>query len=148
MINSTSMDNLLPYITESIKNGGQFVFYPKGTSMLPTIIPEKDCVVLIEPFNLKKYDIILFTRESGTFVLHRIIGYKNGKYIINGDNQNWTEETTVERIIAKVDEIRKPDGKIISASKFTSKKFVFKLFVSKFMRRAVNKIRRIIKGEK
>ena len=55
MINSTSMDNLLPYITESIKNGGQFVFYPKGTSMLPTIIPEKDCVVLIEPFNLKKY---------------------------------------------------------------------------------------------
>ena len=142
------MKELLPFILESIKDGGQFVFSPRGVSMLPTIIPEKDSVVLVEPKDLKKRDIILFTRENGVFVLHRIFDIKDGKYIINGDNQLWYEETTSERIIAKVEEIRKENGKIIKYKSFTSTPTNIKLFVRKQTRRVLSKIKRIITGKK
>jgi hypothetical protein len=142
-----SMEEIHTFISESIKDGGQFVFFPRGTSMLPTISPEKDCVVLIEPNNLKKRDLVLFTRDNGAYVLHRIFDIKNGKYIINGDNQLWYEETTEEKIIAKVHEIRKPDGKIIKYKSFTSKFTIIKLFIRKQTRRVLSKIKRIITGK-
>ena len=40
---------------------------------------------------LKRGDIVLFSREDGTYVLHRIYKIKDNKYIINGDSQTWRE---------------------------------------------------------
>ncbi len=142
------MEDLLPIITESIRNGGQFVFYPSGDSMRPTIVPEQDCVVLIEPKDIKKYDLVLFTRKSGKFVLHRIIKIKNGEYKIKGDNQNWTETTSYDSVIAKVYEIRKKDGMVLSYKKATASSTVAKLEMKKFTRRVINKLKRILKGDK
>ncbi|MBE6681199.1 MAG: hypothetical protein E7600_02790 [Ruminococcaceae bacterium] len=142
------MTELLPLICESIRDGGQFVFYPTGISMLPTVIPNEDCVVLVEPKNIKKYDLILFTRPNGKYVLHRIINIKNGEYIIKGDNQNWTEKTTIDKVIAKVSEVRKKDGSVINYNKLTSKVTVAKLESRKFVKRVINKIKRMLKGKK
>ena len=142
------MTELLPLICESIRDGGQFVFYPTGISMLPTVIPNEDCVVLVEPKNIKKYDLILFTRPNGKYVLHRIINIKNGEYIIKGDNQNWTEKTTIDKVIAKVSEVRKKDGSVINYNKLTSKVTVAKLESRKFIKRVINKIKRMLKGKK
>ena len=147
-LSEKNMTELHPLICESIRDGGQFVFYPTGISMLPTVIPNEDCVVLIEPKNVKKYDLILFTRPNGKYVLHRIIKIKNGEYIIKGDNQNWTEKTTIDKVIAKVSEVRKKDGSVINYSKLTSKVTVAKLESRKFIKRVINKIKRMLKGKK
>ena len=147
-LSEKNMTELHPLICESIRDGGQFVFYPTGISMLPTVIPNEDCVVLVEPKNIKKFDLILFTRPNGKYVLHRIINIKNGEYIIKGDNQNWTEKTTIDKVIAKVSEVRKKDGSVITYNKLTSTSTVAKLESRKFIKRVINKIKRMLKGKK
>lgn len=143
-----SMEKLHPIICEAIRDDGQFVFYPTGTSMLPTIIPGEDCVILIEANHIKKYDLVLFLRQNGIYVLHRIVNIKNGEYIIMGDNQNWFEKITRDQIIAKVSEIRKKNGKILTQAEFSSGGTILSLDISRFSKRVLNKIKRIFKGRK
>lgn len=78
---------MLPLIEETIQSGGVFTLYPKGTSMLPLIRYGKDAVLLRTPVELKKGDIILYRRDNGAFVLHRIIGENKAGLILCGDNQ-------------------------------------------------------------
>lgn len=112
------MEDVYPFIEESIKDGGQFILYPRGTSMNPSIYEGKDCVVLEEIREPKKFDIVLYKRNSGQFVLHRIMKIKNGKYTMCGDNQ-FQFEKGLERnqLLAVVTEIRKEDGSIYDISK-------------------------------
>ena len=113
----TSMAELHPIISESIRDGGQFVFYPSGISMLPTIKEKEDCVVLAEAENLQKYDMILYLRDNGHYVLHRIMSIKNGQYTLCGDNQyRYEYGIRHDQIIAMAVEIRKKNGSIISLS--------------------------------
>ena len=83
-----SMDDMIPLIEEKLNEDGKVVFTPKGVSMLPTIVGEVDTVSLVKPqFPLKKYSIPLYKRDNGGYVLHRVIGIKNGCYVMRGDNQ-------------------------------------------------------------
>lgn len=60
--------------------------------MLPFLSPGRDEVLLSPVDTPKKYDICLFRRENGTFVLHRLVGTeKDGSYIFCGDNQLYPE---------------------------------------------------------
>ena len=114
MNNEMRMEDMCPLIREAIKDNGQFILHPKGTSMLPTIKPIVDSIVLVEFDNLEKYDIILYKRNVGTFVVHRIMGIKNGQYILCGDNQFDLEYGILpEQIIAKVSQIRKSNGSVL-----------------------------------
>jgi hypothetical protein len=71
-----------------LENHGEFRIYPKGTSMLPMIRQKKDSVVLVKNKEaLKKYDVILYRRENGQYVLHRIIKVLPDYYVLSGDNQ-------------------------------------------------------------
>ena len=73
---------------EQIENGGEVKFSPKGISMLPLIEEGRDSVILRKaPEKLKKYDVALYRRANGNFVLHRVVGVKNDCYIMCGDNQ-------------------------------------------------------------
>lgn len=73
---------------EQIERGKTVVFSPDGTSMLPLIRPNADRVMLKKaPETLKKYDLPLYLREDGKFILHRVVGIKNGTYTMCGDNQ-------------------------------------------------------------
>lgn len=119
----TSMAELHPIISESIRDGGQFVFYPAGISMLPTIKEKEDCVVLAEAKDLHKYDLILYLRDNGHYVLHRIINIKNGKYTLCGDNQyRYEYNIRHDQIIAMAEEIRKKDGTILNLLEIRSYK--------------------------
>lgn len=144
----TSMKELHPIICESIRDGGQFVFYPSGTSMLPTITPNDDCVILVEAKEIKKYDLVLFTRTNGIYVLHRIIKIKDGKYTIMGDNQTWSETITHNQVIAKVAEIRKRNGKVLTEAEFCAKRKVLLLRIFRFYNRIICKIKRSISIKK
>ena len=83
----TSMKELIPLISESLSNGGTARISPRGTSMLPMICQGIDSVVLSSaPEKLKKYDLPLYRRDNGTFVLHRITSVGE-TYTCMGDNQ-------------------------------------------------------------
>ena len=81
------LEQLMPLIRERIAIGQSVWLDPKGTSMLPMIRQGKDSVRLSPvPAQLKKYDLPLYQRENGQYVLHRIV--KAGKsYTCVGDNQ-------------------------------------------------------------
>ena len=81
------MEQLMPLICESLSAGQSVRFFPKGTSMLPMLRQGKDSVVLSPlPDALRKYDLPLYRRSNGQYVLHRII--KAGdSYTCIGDNQ-------------------------------------------------------------
>lgn len=83
-----NLSDLEPILKRTLSEGGTFRFYPRGTSMLPTIKEGRDQVLLTSvPEKLKKYQIILYKRKDGTFVLHRIVRIKGDTYVMCGDNQ-------------------------------------------------------------
>lgn len=81
------LQELLPLITARLSAGESFRFNPGGVSMLPMLRPGTDTVVLSPlPQKLKKYDLPLYRRSSGQFVLHRVIRVGE-TYTCIGDNQ-------------------------------------------------------------
>jgi len=110
----TTLEQLLPQMRECLERGDTFRFKPGGVSMLPTIRPNRDIVVVkAAPERLKKYDLPLYRRKSGQFVLHRVIKVEQ-TYTCVGDGQFQTEPgITHEQIVAIVTAIIR-DGKEIS----------------------------------
>jgi len=77
----------MPLIRERLEAGESVRFSPHGTSMLPMLKDGRDQVVLSPlPDKLRKYDLPLYQRENGQYVLHRIVKVKDD-YTCIGDNQ-------------------------------------------------------------
>ena len=81
------MEQLLPFLEEELAAGRSVAIFPRGVSMMPMLRQGVDSVVLSPlPDRLKKYDLPLYRRIDGSFVLHRIV--KTGAtYSCIGDNQ-------------------------------------------------------------
>lgn len=81
------LEQLMPLMRESLAAGNSVRFAPRGTSMLPMLRQGKDSVE-ISPINgrLKKYDLPLYQRDNGQYVLHRIVDVGE-TYTCVGDNQ-------------------------------------------------------------
>ena len=81
------MEQLIPLIQECLNAGQSIRIFPMGVSMMPLLREEIDSVVL-SPVSgrLKKYDLPLYKRENGHYVLHRIIDVGES-YTCMGDNQ-------------------------------------------------------------
>jgi hypothetical protein len=72
---------------DALEKGKHVKFQPKGTSMLPMLRQGKDSVVLSPlPERLKRYDIPLYRRQDGSYVLHRIVKVDSTLTCL-GDNQ-------------------------------------------------------------
>ena len=85
------LELLMPLIKERLAAGQPVRFSPKGTSMLPMLRQGIDSVVLSPlPEKLKKFDLPLYQRDDGSFVLHRIVKVGD-TYTCIGDNQFQTE---------------------------------------------------------
>ena len=82
-----SLEQMMPLIKECLRENKTVKFSPRGTSMLPMIRQGIDCVVLSAvPGKLNKFDLPLYQRANGQYVLHRIV--KVGEtYTCIGDNQ-------------------------------------------------------------
>ena len=110
-----SMEQIVPLIRESLAEGKSVRFSPKGVSMKPMLRQGKDSVVLSAvPERLKKYDLPLYQRENGQYVLHRVVTVGD-TYTCVGDNQ-FVLETWVEhhQMIAVVSAFAR-DGRRIEA---------------------------------
>ncbi len=81
------MEQLMPLFRERLAQGQTVRFMPRGISMLPMLRQGIDSVVLSPlPEKLKKYDLPLYQRKNGRYVLHRVIGVSD-TYTCLGDNQ-------------------------------------------------------------
>lgn len=145
-----TMDDLIPIISECINAGRSVEISPRGVSMLPLIREGRDSVVL-SPLNreIKKYDLPLYRRADGSYVLHRIVDVKKDVYTAIGDNQ-YVYENGISRdqIIAIVTAIRR-DDKLISVESLSYR--FYTVFhhatrpVRHFVRRVIGRIRRLFK---
>jgi len=81
------LEQLMPLIQEALSAGRNVKFSPRGISMLPMLHQGRDSVILSPlPEKLRKYDLPLYRRDDGHYVLHRVV--KAGEtYTCIGDNQ-------------------------------------------------------------
>lgn len=74
-----------------ISEQGQLIYSNVGDSMYPLIQP-RDLLVIKKPkVPLKKYDIPLYKRGNGQYVLHRIVAVRDDGYVTCGDNRSVPE---------------------------------------------------------
>lgn len=86
-IMEANMEQFMPLIRECLEAGQSIRFSPKGISMMPMLRQDLDSVIL-SPIQgkLKRYDLPLYKRSSGAYILHRIIDVGE-TYTCMGDNQ-------------------------------------------------------------
>ena len=145
------INEMMPLIMETVKSGKSVELSPRGVSMLPMLREGRDSVLLSAPQGkLKKYDIPLYQRADGTYVLHRIV--RVGEYFTCiGDSQYLAEKVYPDQIIAVVTSFKR-EGRIISTDSFFYR--VYAVFwtctrpVRYFFVRAKRKLKRIFKKKK
>ena len=138
---------------EQLVKNGKLIYTNKGDSMMPLIRQDKDLLV-IKPVHgrLKKYDVPLYKRDSGQYVLHRILTVRKNDYVICGDNR-WIKEYGIrDRHIIGVLSAVIRDGKEVSVNDMKYKLYVH-LWCDFFPIRAfivhvVNKLKRMARKKK
>ena len=136
-----------------IARDGRLIYTNRGDSMMPLIKQGRDLLVISKKpkHRLKKYDVPLYKRDSGKYVLHRILQVRKHDYVIFGDNR-WTKEygITDRHIIGVLTAVIR-NGKEIKVTDRKYRLYVHlwcDLFpVRAFVLRAINKIKRMIKGK-
>lgn len=91
-----------------------------GRSMTPFLIPGRDSVTLTAlQASPKRGDIILYQRENGSYVLHRVVTcQRDGRYTMLGDGQQQREKDICrEQMFAKVCVIHRK-GKLLKPGCF------------------------------
>ena len=106
-----STAEFMPIIEEMLACGQSVELSVRGKSMRPLLKEGRDSVIL-SPVKgeVKKYDIPLYKRVDGSYVIHRAVGIDGDKFTMAGDNQ-YVYERNVDRgqILALVTAIRRGD---------------------------------------
>ncbi len=83
---------------------GELQIEPKGVSMKPYLKEGRDKVTIVPRKKYKMFDIVLY-KKRGVYILHRVVGIKDGVYTIAGDNSPQAEDIKADEIIGSVKEI-------------------------------------------
>jgi hypothetical protein len=146
--NALTLADMMPVIRETLAEGKSVRFNPQGTSMLPMLHPGRDTVVLSPlPETLKKYDLVLYQRKDGSFVLHRIVAVSQ-TYTCMGDHQ-FHRETGLEQrqMIGLVTEFVR-NGKTVKVTAPGYRIYCMVWHYSRFFRRCLGRLGRIFAGGK
>ena len=77
---------------EILARDGRLVYTNVGDSMEPLIRQGRDLLVIERRRGrLRKYDVPLYRRDSGQYVLHRVLRVREDDYVLCGDNR-WSRE--------------------------------------------------------
>lgn len=104
----------MEFIAERLASG-QRVRYLKfrGVSMMPMLRQGKDSVELSPlPEKLHKYDLPVYRRGDGQFVMHRIVDIKEDHYVCLGDNTLAFEHIYPEQMIGVVSAFKRGEKRI------------------------------------
>lgn len=94
----------LKEIADIVSKGNTVSLNISGNSMLPLLKAGRDRVLLGKvSSNLVKGDIVLYQRNNGEYILHRIIDIDSKGLYLSGDAQSVTEgPVNPEQVVAKV----------------------------------------------
>ncbi len=86
-----------------LREKGMLVHFTVGDSMWPMLHNRSDHVLVV-PANgrLKKYDLPLYKRPNGQYVMHRILKVRDADYITCGDNRRYKEKGITDDMIIGV----------------------------------------------
>lgn len=102
-------------IEEELNRKGNILSRNVGDSMLPLLRQDRDIAFIVSyTGNLKKYDVPLYRRDSGQYVLHRCLRARGGNYVLCGDNRYQREYGVEDRHIIGVLAGVYRDGRFIS----------------------------------
>ena len=98
------IEQIVPVLQLQLEQGGKAPLQVTGSSMHPMLQNHRDAVLLEQVTRpLQKGDIIFYRRESGAYVLHRIVKLLDTEhYICSGDNQWQPEAVSADQVIAVV----------------------------------------------
>ena len=90
-----------------------------GSSMTPFLVHGRDTVYLSKvTAPLKRGDMILYRRDSGTYILHRIFRAEEDTYTLVGDAQTLLEPgIRADQVLAVVTAVRRK-GKLLKQGSF------------------------------
>ncbi|MFQ9515954.1 MAG: S24/S26 family peptidase [Eubacterium sp.] len=127
-------------IEEGMKINGYHLSTIVGDSMMPLLRNRTDMVKIVPvDGRLKKYDLPLYKRPTGEYVLHRIVGVKKNHYIICGDNRFVREKVPFHWIVGVTETIYRDDQEI-SVNDPQYMKYVKKICRTFWLRRIKRKI--------
>ena len=126
---------------EELKEKGVLVYTNVGTSMRPLIRQGKDVMIISSldhlGRDLRKMDVPLYKRESGQYVLHRIIKINKDGYVIRGDNTYSNEHgVTDHQIIGVLTGVIR-NGKEISVNSFGYKVYSYFWLYTYYIRKVM-----------
>ena len=108
-----------------LQQHGRLIYSNVGNSMWPLLRQGRDLVV-IEPAagRLRRYDVPLYQRDSGKYVLHRVLRVRQRDYVLCGDNR-WQRESGIgDRHIVGVLTAVIRDGKEFPVTAFRYRLYV------------------------
>ena len=87
-------------IERELSERGLGIFQTVGDSMEPLLHDRSTSVVIAKKEGrLRPYDVALYHRPGGAYVLHRVVKVLEGAYIIRGDNRIYNETVPEDWII-------------------------------------------------
>ena len=91
-VRSVTMQELVPAIMQAMQDGGSAELTVTGRSMTPLLRDRVSRVRLAAVSQPKRGDMVLYRRQSGAYVLHRIAAIgADGTYMMCGDAQTVLE---------------------------------------------------------
>lgn len=76
-----------------LREGKHVQLSPRGYSMYPLLIQDRDQVVIapVSPEKIRRGDCVLYRREGSILVLHRVYAVRREGLVFTGDNQTVLE---------------------------------------------------------
>ena len=133
---------------EQLKKNGSIMYRVSGDSMLPLLRNESDVAVITalpEGQRLKKYDVALYKRRTGQYVLHRVIDVRTSSYVVCGDNRYFSESGVTDGQILGVLECVLRDGQRIEPCEPEYIKMLEKRWQGRVFKGIVQELKRRIK---
>ena len=145
-----TFQEMMPHIQEQLASGGSVELPVRGRSMRPFLKEGRDSVILRAPDRpLQKYDVPLYQRPDGTYVLHRIVAVGKRSYVCMGDAQLVCEYgISYGRVIAYMTAVRRGDRLIDVRSQkhlFCVKAWHYSRLLRRFLWRVKRKIVKTLK---
>ena len=119
-----------------------------GSSMTPFLVHGRDTVYLSKTAApLKRGDMILYRRDSGAYILHRIFRSEGDTYTLVGDAQTMLEPgIRTDQVLAVVTAVRRK-GKLLKQGSFWwdffEKVWIRMVPLRRFLRRCYGRVRKI-----
>lgn len=106
-------------LKDQLEGEGFFVSTTVGMSMYPMLRNRSDRVVILPvgEKRLRRWDLPLYLRDDGKYVLHRVIAVRKDHYIIRGDNTWAKEYVRDDQILGVVSEFYRGEKHILTSSR-------------------------------